>query len=115
MLCYSCDFELSSADAERKVSFLEEELEEISMRRDLDGLEAFVDRNSGLVLHENHFLILVAKRNALFVSRQRLVALLAGCDREERRALAAVAFKAKEEIFRDILGIIRTLGCEDAF
>ena len=85
------------------------------MKGDLDGLQDFVTRNAGSVLHENHFLVLIAKRNYLFISRKRLVELLASCDREERQALAKMEFKAKEDLLADIAWVVKMLRCEEHF
>ncbi len=72
--------------------FAEEELSEATLKRDLRVLEDFVRHYSGKILHPNHYLLLLAKRNYLFISRKHLIDLMSRCSLEEQNELKA-AFK----------------------
>ena len=71
--CGSCDFFLSSTVVEAKIDTIEDELSTITSKRDLRALEDFVQHYSGKILHPNHYLLLLAKRNYLFISRKNLL------------------------------------------
>ena len=75
--CSDCDFVLPSDVVEHKVDSIEEELSAISARGSLRKLEEFIECYSGRVLHRNHYLILLARRNFLLVARRREVNRLA--------------------------------------
>lgn len=50
----------------------------MTAKRNLGKLEDFIDCYSGRVLHRNHYLILLAKRNLLLVGRKKEVDRLTG-------------------------------------
>ena len=69
--------------------FAEEELSEATSKRDLRVIEDFVQHYSGKILHPNHYLLLLAKRNYLFISRKHLIDLMSQCSLEEQSQLRA--------------------------
>ena len=109
---------------EAKIAYIEEELNDISALHDLKRLEDFIRHYTGSILHRNHYLVLLAKRNYLFISRKQLIDLLAARGRagrqdEERRAreIRSLHFRKKSEMYRggDFLWILETLHCEESF
>ena len=76
--CSDCDFVLPSDVVEHKVDSIEEELSAVSARGSLKKLEDFIECYSGRVLHRNHYLVLLAKRNLLLVGRKKEVGRLTG-------------------------------------
>ena len=75
--CSDCDFVLSFDVIEQKVDTIEDELSDISARGSLRKLEDFIDCYSGRVLHRNHYLVMLAKRNVLLIGRKKEVNRLA--------------------------------------
>jgi len=73
-LCSSCDFFLEVPDLERKIDQLEEELNILSVRQDAGKLSEFIREVSGSTLHPNHYLLLLANRNAAYINRRRISA-----------------------------------------
>lgn len=113
-VCGSCDFFLKASDAEAKVDHIEEELSEVSGKRNLKALEDFVQHYTGRVLHPNHYLLLLAKRNYLFISRKNLIELMAKCSVQEQNELRS-AFRNKSELYKEFWWIPEKLRCADAF
>ena len=66
-------------DLERKVDQLEEELNFLSSKRDLKKLEFFIQEISGKVLHPQHYLMLIARRNYKYISQKKLISELSTC------------------------------------
>lgn len=62
---------------EQKIDTIEDELSDISARGSLRKLDDFIDCYSGRVLHPNHYLIMLAKRNFLLIGRKKEVNRLA--------------------------------------
>ena len=112
--CGSCDFFMNSMDAEAKVDTIEDELSAATTKRDLKALENFVQHYSGTILHPNHYLLLLAKRNFLYISRKNLIDLLTKCPVEEQQELKT-AFKSKSELFREFNWIPEKLNCAETF
>ena len=112
--CGSCDFFLSSTVVEAKIDTIEDELSVITSKRDLRALEDFVQHYSGKILHPNHYLLLLAKRNYLFISRKNLINLMTKCTNEEQMELKA-AFKNKNELYREFWWIPEKLCCSETF
>ena len=83
-------------------------------KRDLRALEDFVQHYSEKILHSNHYLLLLAKRNYLFISRKNLIDLMTKCNNEEQMELKA-AFKNKNELFREFGWIPDKLHCAETF
>merc|ERR1719264_1215982 len=75
--CSDCDFVLSFDVIEQKIDTIEDELSDISARGSLRKLDDFIDCYSGRVLHPNHYLIMLAKRNFLLIGRKKEVNRLA--------------------------------------
>ena len=118
-ICSECDFSIDVQVAERKVAqvkksafffqckikiatFLknfqiEDELAEISTRQDMKRIKEFILHYSGKILHPNHYLLLIAKRNYLFISRKQMIELLAKCDSKEIKSALQLSFKKKTE------------------
>ena len=105
---------MSATDVEAKVDAIEDELSVATSKRDLKALENFVQHYSGSILHANHYLLLLAKRNYLFISRKNLIDLMAKCTPEEQNELKA-AFKDKSELYREFWWIPEKLHCADTF
>ena len=81
---------LNCLSSEQKVDTIEDELSRISARGSLRKLEDFIDCYSGRVLHRNHYLIMLAKRNFLLIGRKKEVNRLAersdgGLSQEDNR------------------------------
>ena len=112
--CGSCDFFLSATDAEAKVDAIEDELSLATTKRDLKALETFVQYYSGKILHSNHYLLMLAKRNYLYISRKNLIDLMTKCSVEEQAELKA-AFKSKNDLYREFSWIPEKLYCSEAF
>jgi hypothetical protein len=93
---------------------IEEELTEISSTKNLTAIENFVNHYSSGILHPNHYLILLAKRNYLFISRKELIELMAKCSVDEQAMLRS-AFKQKQELFREFAWITERLFCCENF
>ena len=80
--CSHCDFSLPAPVVEAKIDAIEDELSDlisivgggnsIKRRPKLDRLEEFVDCYSGAVLHENHYLLMLAKRNYVLLARKKV-------------------------------------------
>lgn len=113
--CDACDYGLGVTEAERKVDEIEDELSELSLRQDLKGLEAFLGRYAKRVLHENHYLLLLAKRNYLYISRRQLIQVITSCAPSDRGALATLTFRKKTELYNDFLWILKRLKCQENF
>lgn len=112
--CGSCDFFMNATEAEAKVDAIEDELSLATSKRDLKALEDFVQHYSGKILHPNHYLLLLAKRNYLFISRKNLIDLMTKCTVEEQAELKA-AFKSKSDLYKEFAWIPEKLLCADAF
>ena len=112
--CGSCDFFLSCTDVEAKIDVIEDELSIATNKRDLKLLEDFVRHYSGQILHPNHYLLLLAKRNYIFISRKNLIELMTQCTLEEQQELKS-AFKTKHELYREFSWIPEKLFCSDTF
>ena len=112
--CGSCDFFLSATDAEAKVDAIEDELSLATTKRDLKAIETFVQYYSGKILHSNHYLLMLAKRNYLYISRKNLIDLMTKCSVEEQAELKA-AFKSKNDLYREFSWIPEKLYCSEAF
>ena len=112
--CGSCDFFMNSVDVEAKVDTIEDELSEATTKRDLRSLENFVQHYSGTILHPNHYLLLLAKRNYLFISRKNLIDLMTKCSLEEQNELKNT-FKHKNELYREFWWIPEKLYCAETF
>jgi len=112
--CGSCDFFLSSTVVEAKIDTIEDELSAATSKRDLRALEDFVQHYSEKILHSNHYLLLLAKRNYLFISRKNLIDLMTKCNTEEQMELKA-AFKNKNELFREFWWIPDKHHCAETF
>ena len=89
-------------------------MSEISSMRSLSAIENFINHYSNGILHPNHYLILLAKRNYLFISRKELIELMARCSVDEQVILRA-AFKQKQELFREFFWIPERLFCCENF
>ena len=85
--CDQCDFSLEVPDLERKIDQLEEELNYLSTRKDLRRLESFIKDLSGPVLHPQHYLLLIARRNYKYISQKQLIAELARCEAGAQEAI----------------------------
>ena len=94
-------------DLERKVDQLEEELNFLSSKRDLKRIEKFIDEISGKVLHPQHYLMLIARRNYKFISHKQMISELIKCNPEEREEIKEKFRKKMEEM--DSLGWISRL------
>ena len=77
-------------------------------------LEDFVHHYSGAILHPNHYLLLLAKRNYIFISRKNLIELMTKCTLEEQQDLKS-AFKTKHELYSEFSWIPEKLFCSDTF
>ena len=93
---------------------IEDELSVATSKRDLRALEDFVQHYSGKILHPNHYLLLLAKRNYLFISRKNLIDLMTKCNTDEQMELKA-AFKNKSELYREFWWIPEKLNCSETF
>jgi len=100
--CSQCDFHLEVPDLERKVDQLEEELNFLSSKRDLKKLEFFINEISGKVLHPQHYLMLIARRNYKYISQKKLISELSTCNTSMQEEV--------KEKFRDKLEKIDNLG-----
>ena len=89
-------------------------LSEVTSKRDLKALENFVQHYSGKILHSNHYLLMLAKRNYLYISRKNLIELMAKCSLEEQVDLKA-AFKNKNDLYKEFWWIPQKLSCADSF
>ena len=112
--CGSCDFSMTAMEAEAKVDAIEDELSVATSKRDLKALENFVQHYSGKILHSNHYLLMLAKRNYLYISRKNLIDLMAKCSLEEQADLKA-AFKNKNDLYKEFWWIPQKLSCADSF
>ena len=74
-------------DLERKIDQLEEELNFLSSKKDLRRLESFISELSSKVLHPQHYLLLIARRNYKYISQKQLIAELARCDALQQESL----------------------------
>ncbi len=97
-----------------KVDCIEEELTDVSSRHSLSSVENFVSHYSAGILHPNHYLLLLAKRNYLFISRKELIDLLSKCTIDEQVLLRS-AFKQKQELYREFWWIPERLFCCEMF
>ena len=82
---YTLCFEVP--DLERKIDQLEEELNFLSSKKDLRRLESFISELSSKVLHPQHYLLLIARRNYKYISQKQLIAELARCDALQQESL----------------------------
>lgn len=105
---------MSPTDVEAKIDTIEDELSQATSKRDLKSLENFVQHYAGNILHPNHYLLLLAKRNYLFISRKNLIDLLAKASLEEQTELKS-AFKGKHELFSEFWWIPKKLNCAETF
>jgi polyhydroxyalkanoate synthesis regulator phasin len=94
-------------DLERKVDQLEEELNFLSSKRDLNKLESFINEISGKVLHPQHYLMLIARRNYKYICHKQLISELTRCASKAREEVKE-KFKFKMEEM-DSLGWISKL------
>ena len=74
-------------DLERKIDQLEEELNFLSSKKDLRRLESFITELSATVLHPQHYLLLIARRNYKYISQKQLISELAKCDTLQQETL----------------------------
>jgi len=82
--CNKCDFSLEVPDLERKIDQMEEELNDLSAKKDLKRLEFFIKELQGAVLHPNHYLLLIARRNYQMICHKRLIIELSRCHAGEQ-------------------------------
>ena len=69
---------------EGKIDQLEEELNFLSAKKDLKKLENFISDLSNKVLHPQHYLLLIARRNYKYISQRQLINQLSRCSSTEQ-------------------------------
>jgi len=100
-LCNKCDFSLEVPDLERKIDQMEEELNDLSAKKDLKRLEFFIKELQGAVLHPHHYLLLIARRNYQMICHKRLIIELSRCqpgEQEEVKEKWGSKLKAMQEL-----------------
>ena len=111
-VCSHCDFTLDVEIVEGKVDGIEDELSEITMKRETKLLELFIHHYSDTILHPNHYLLLLAKRNHLFLSRKNMIQHIARWKGppEEAHELKE-NYKKQCDMFRRHVDILEMINC----
>ena len=99
-------------DLERKVDQLEEELNYLSAKKDLNKLDVFIQEISGKVLHPQHYLMLIARRNYKILSHKMLIRKLTTCDTSMREELKD-NYKKKAEDMNSLAWVAKSLLGEE--
>ncbi|CAB4054044.1 SMYD [Lepeophtheirus salmonis] len=110
--CSDCEFLLSNSDAERIIDSSEDELTEISMMKCCKRLKDYIEHYEGKILHTNHYLLLLAKRNYVLISRKEKISSLAK-SKDPRES--KLELPKKKELYEDFWWIIERLGIQDCF
>ena len=77
MIPTKMSFRLESADVERKIDVVEEELSEASIKHNPAKLTELVEHFSDTVLHPNHYLLMLAKRNYICLVKKAQIEKIA--------------------------------------
>jgi len=112
--CSKCDFSLEVPDLERKIDQMEEELNDLSSRKDLKRLEFFIREMQGRVLHPHHYLLLIARRNYQMICQQQLILELARCPGGGQEAVKE-KWAARTAGLQELGWVPRLLTGEDSF
>ena len=67
-------------DVERKIDMVEEELSDATSRQNPDKLTELIDHFSDSVLHPNHYLLMLAKRNYICLVKKARIKQLASAE-----------------------------------
>ena len=70
-------FRLESEDVERKIDMVEEELSDASIKHNPAKLTELVEHFSDTVLHPNHYLLMLAKRNYICLVKKAQIEKIA--------------------------------------
>jgi len=112
--CNKCDFSLEVPDLERKIDQMEEELNDLSAKKDLKRLEFFVKELQGAVLHPNHYLLLIARRNYQMICHKRLIIELSRCRAGEQEEVKE-KWGSKVRAMQDLAWVPKLLLGEESF
>ena len=110
--CSHCDFTLDVEDVVRKVDGIEDEITEITVKHDITSIQKFVEHYSQTILHPNHYLLLLAKRNHMFLCRKMMIQLIA-----RLKGSSAEADEMKEtlkkqcDLFKSHLDVLEMINC----
>ena len=109
--CSHCDFTLDVETVVRKVDGIQDEISEITHKHDTMLIERFISDYSDTVLHPNHYLLLLAKRNHLFLCRKTMIQLIASQKDSEETANMKQAFKNQCDLFKSHLQVLEKINC----
>ena len=110
--CSHCDFTLDVEVVARKVDGIQDEISEITMKHDTKLIEKFVEDYSNTILHPNHYLLLLAKRNHLFLCRKTMIQQIAKLkgSTEEAEELKQ-KFRNQCDQFKSHLDVLEMINC----
>ena len=70
----------------------------LSAKKDLRKLENFINDLSSKVLHPQHYLLLIARRNYRYISQKQLISELARCEKQSQEQVKEAFRKRLEQM-----------------
>ena len=110
--CSHCDFNLDVEIVVRKVDGIQDEISEITLKHDTNLIERFIQHYSDTILHPNHYLLLLAKRNHLFLSRKLMIEHIAKWKGPPEEAeILKENYKKQCDMFKNHMYVLEIINC----